>query len=71
MNPIVQQNLTDFAYLASIVLFILSLRWLSSPSSARRGVRAGEIGMAIAILATLAGSGIIQYKWILIGLVIG
>jgi proton-translocating NAD(P)+ transhydrogenase subunit beta len=71
MNAIVQQNVTDFAYLTSIVLFILSLRWLSSPSTARRGVRAGEIGMAIAILATLAGAGIIQYKWILIGLVIG
>jgi NAD(P) transhydrogenase subunit beta len=71
MNPIIAQNIIDFAYLGSIVLFILSLRWLSSPETARRGVLAGEIGMAIAIIATLAGSGIVQYKWILIALVIG
>jgi NAD(P) transhydrogenase subunit beta len=71
MTPATAEIITEFAYLASIVLFILSLKWLSSPASARRGVRAGELGMAIAILATLAGAGIIQYKWILIGLAIG
>jgi NAD(P) transhydrogenase subunit beta len=71
MTPATAEIITEFAYLASIVLFILSLKWLSSPTSARRGVRAGELGMAIAILATLAGAGIVQYKWILIGLAIG
>jgi NAD(P) transhydrogenase subunit beta len=71
MNPTVQQNVTDFVYLASIILFILSLKWLSSPATARRGVRAGEIGMGIAILATLAGAGIVQYTWILVGLAVG
>ncbi len=71
MNSLVQQNVTEFVYLASIILFILSLKWLSSPETARRGVRAGEIGMAIAILATLAGAGIVQYTWILVGLAIG
>lgn len=71
MNSIVQQNVTDLAYLVSIALFIFALRWLSSPHTARRGVRAGEIGMAIAIVATLAGTGIVQYKWIVIGLVLG
>jgi NAD(P) transhydrogenase subunit beta len=71
MNAAVQQNVTDLAYLVSIILFILSLRWLSSPETARRGVRSGEIGMAIAIVATLAGAGIIQYQWIVIGLVVG
>jgi H+-translocating NAD(P) transhydrogenase subunit beta len=71
MNPVIAQHIIDFAYLGSIVLFIFSLRWLSSPETARRGVLAGEIGMAVAILATLAGSGIVQYRWILIALVIG
>ncbi|HEV2388032.1 MAG TPA: NAD(P)(+) transhydrogenase (Re/Si-specific) subunit beta [Candidatus Acidoferrales bacterium] len=71
MNPVLAQHIIDFAYLASIVLFIFSLRWLSSPETARHGVLAGEIGMVVAILATLAGSGIVQYKWILIALVIG
>ncbi len=71
MNEVITHNLTELAYLVSIVLFILSLKWLSSPETARRGVRAGEVGMAIAILTTLAAAGIVQYKWIFIGLAIG
>ena len=42
------------AYLVSGVCFILALRGLSSPASSRRGNRAGMIGMAIAIITTLA-----------------
>jgi len=64
-------NLAELAYLASIILFILSLKWMNSPESARRGVRAGEIGFGIAILATLAATGIFEYRWIITGLVIG
>jgi NAD(P) transhydrogenase subunit beta len=41
------------SYLVAAALFILSLKWLSHPRTARRGVRAGEIGMAIAILGTV------------------
>jgi len=71
MSPNAAHIITEFAYLAASVLFIFSLKWLSSPETARRGVRAGEIGMVIAILATLAATGIIEYRWILIGLAIG
>ena len=42
------------AYLASGVLFILALRGLSSPATSRTGNRYGMIGMAIAVLTTLA-----------------
>ena len=44
------------AYLVSGVCFILALRGLSSPTSSRRGNRAGMIGMAIAVVTTLADS---------------
>ena len=44
------ENMTGFAYLISSVLFIMSLRGLSSPESARTGVRFGIAGMTIAIL---------------------
>jgi H+-translocating NAD(P) transhydrogenase subunit beta len=47
------------------------LRWMSAPSSARRGVRAGELGMLIAIVATLLHHNIVDYRWIAIGLVLG
>ncbi|MGO4885393.1 MAG: NAD(P)(+) transhydrogenase (Re/Si-specific) subunit beta [Bryobacteraceae bacterium] len=61
----------EFIYLISAVLFILSLKWMSSPSSARRGVIAGEVGMLLAICATLLHHGIIDYRTIAIGLVLG
>ena len=61
----------QIAYLISAVLFILSLKWMSSPSSARRGVRAGELGMLLAICATLLHHGIVDYRSIAIALVLG
>jgi NAD(P) transhydrogenase subunit beta len=58
-------------YLIAAALFILSLKWLSHPRTARRGVRAGEIGMALAIVGTLLMAGIVSYKWIVVGMVLG
>jgi NAD(P) transhydrogenase subunit beta len=48
-------NMVSVAYIAAIILFILSLGGLSNPESSRRGNLYGMIGMAIAVLATLAG----------------
>src|SRR5947208_6271102 len=48
-------NLSAVLYLVAGVLFILSLRGLSSPATSRRGNFFGMIGMAIAIATTLAG----------------
>jgi NAD(P) transhydrogenase subunit beta len=58
-------------YLISTALFILSLKWLSAPATARRGVWAGELGMFLAIVATLLYRGIVDYTWIAIALVLG
>jgi NAD(P) transhydrogenase subunit beta len=63
--------LIEIAYIAATALFILALKWLSAPSSARRGVWAGELGMALAIGGTLLHHGIVDYKWIAIALVLG
>jgi H+-translocating NAD(P) transhydrogenase subunit beta len=64
-------TLIEVAYLIATALFILSLKWLSSPTSARRGVFAGEAGMVLAIAGTLLHHGIVDYKWIAIALVLG
>src|SRR5215813_11233708 len=63
--------LIEVAYIVAVVLFILSLKWLSSPATARRGVLAGEVGMLLAIIGTLMHQGIVEYKWIAIALVLG
>ena len=55
-------NLSTVAYLVSSVLFIMSLRGLSHPTTARRGNFYGIIGMTIAILPTVANPGVLSYK---------
>jgi NAD(P) transhydrogenase subunit beta len=64
-------QLIALAYLAASILFILCLRGLSSPEQGRRGVFLGELGMLIAVVATLLKKEIISYEWILAGLVLG
>src|SRR5208282_5413953 len=64
-------TIIEVTYLIATALFILSLKWLSSPATARRGVWAGEAGMFLAIVGTLLNRGIVDYKWIAIALVLG
>ncbi len=64
-------TLIEICYFIATALFILSLKWLSSPATARRGVLAGEVGMALAIGGTLLHHGIVDYKWLAIALVLG
>jgi NAD(P) transhydrogenase subunit beta len=66
-------SLVTVAYIAAIILFILSLGGLSNPETSRRGNTYGVIGMTIAVLATIFGprvtaSGI---PWIIGSLVVG
>jgi NAD(P) transhydrogenase subunit beta len=65
------QYLIEVIYLVASALFILSLKWMSSPATARHGILAGEIGMVLAIGGTLMRHGIVDYKWIIIALVLG
>ena len=65
------QTIIEIIYLAASALFILALKWMNAPPTARRGILAGEIGMVLAIAGTLLQHGIIDYKWILVALVIG
>jgi len=60
-----------YAYLVAAVCFILALRGLSHPETARNGNRFGIAGMAIAILTTLAMPTVLSYEWIILGIVIG
>jgi NAD(P) transhydrogenase subunit beta len=67
----VNEHLIQFSYFVAAVLFILSLRWLNHPRTARRGVAAGVAGMSMAIVGTLLAPEIVDYKWIGVALVVG
>ncbi len=63
--------LLEFTYLVASILFILGIKGLSHPETARRGMFMAEAGMAAAIIGTLFHKGIITYEWIAAGLIIG
>ncbi len=65
------QNAINFAYLVSVVLFIFGLKMMSSPKSARGGNRLAAVGMLIAIVVTLFDKKILDYDYIIAGLVLG
>src|ERR1700691_1153369 len=65
------QVVIELLYLIASVLFILSLKWMSSPTTARHGIWAGEAGMLLAISGTLLRHGIIDYRLIAIAIVLG
>jgi NAD(P) transhydrogenase subunit beta len=64
-------HLVNYIYIVSAALFILSLKWMNTPVTARRGVFAGEIGMLLAIVGTLLGHEILNWQWILAAFLIG
>lgn len=67
----VQDTTVALSYIVATVLFIIGLRRLSTPSTARRGNLLAAIGMALAVLATLAHRDIARYWIILVGLPVG
>ncbi len=63
--------ISEWTYLAAAVLFVLGLRALSSPATARRGMFLAEIGMALAVVGTLLYTQILTWTYILVGAVVG
>ena len=67
----VHADFTGIAYLVAAICFIMALRGLSSPETARRGNAIGIAGMVIAIATTLADPGVVSFELIAAGVVIG
>jgi NAD(P) transhydrogenase subunit beta len=66
-----ERHLIEASYVLATVLFVFSLRWLNHPTTARRGVGAGVVAMALAMAGTLLDPHIVTYQWIAVGLVVG
>jgi NAD(P) transhydrogenase subunit beta len=61
----------QLSYLAASVLFIIGLRSLTKPDTARRGMQQAAVGMLLAVVGTMLNHEILTFNWIVGGLVIG
>src|ERR1700752_38924 len=66
-----QTYFIELSYLLASIFFILGLKGLSHPESAKRGMQLAEFGMLMAIIGTLMHHEIVTYTWILAGLAVG
>jgi NAD(P) transhydrogenase subunit beta len=64
-------TVTELLYLVAAALFILSLRWMSRPETARRAVTAAVLGMLLAVGGTLLHPAIVTYRWIALAALAG
>ncbi len=58
-------------YILAAAGFILAIKWMSSPATARRGVIVGELGMLLAVVGTLLRFEVVHYEWIFVAFLIG
>lgn len=65
------ENIVNLSYLISAICFIMALRGLSSPETARGGNLYGIVGMALAIVTTIAAPQVSTYWLIILGILIG
>ena len=64
-------TLLPVLYMLAAMAFILAIKWMNSPATARRGVVIGEIGMLLAVVGTLLRFEVVNYEWILVAFVLG
>ncbi|HEY8756818.1 MAG TPA: NAD(P)(+) transhydrogenase (Re/Si-specific) subunit beta [Candidatus Dormibacteraeota bacterium] len=66
-----RENIVQYLYIAAGLSFIFSIKWMTAPTTARRGVVAGEIGMVLAVVGTFVRPEVTQFTWIIVGLMAG
>ena len=71
-------HFVQYAYIISAAMFILSLKWMNSPATSRRGVAIGSLGMLLAVVGTLTGfpglmngESVHNWSWIIVAMAIG
>jgi len=64
-------TITNLVYLIAAVLFIFGLKNLSSPKTARRGNQMAMLAMLLAIVVTLLDQRIVNFTYIIVGLIVG
>ncbi len=64
-------DFTNAAYIVAAILFIVGLKQLGSPATARNGNRLSALAMLVAVVATVVGNDIASWEWILGGVIVG
>ena len=67
----IDNNVLPLYYMLAAASFILAIKWMNSPATARRGVIIGEIGMLLAVVGTLLRQDVVDYQWIFIAFFVG
>jgi NAD(P) transhydrogenase subunit beta len=67
----VRDYVVPLCYLAAAALFVLGLKGISQPKTARRGLQMAEAGMLLAVIGTLVQKEIVSYRWIALAMVVG
>jgi len=70
-DALLSMNVTNVAYIVAAVLFIIGLKRLGSPATARNGNRTASMAMLLAVVATVVGNDIASWEWIIAGLIVG
>ncbi len=65
------ESILPVFYILAAAGFILAIKWMNSPATARRGVLVGEIGMLLAVVGTLLRHEVVNYEWILVAFFVG
>jgi H+-translocating NAD(P) transhydrogenase subunit beta len=65
------EALVQLAYVVATALFVFALHWMNAPATARKGVYAGVVGMALAVAATWARPEVVHHLWIVVAVVAG
>src|ERR1700681_3272586 len=67
----IDNNVLPLFFMLAAASFILAIKWMNSPATARRGVIVGEIGMLLAVVGTLLRFDVVSYQWIFIAFFLG
>jgi len=70
-NAVLNDTILPLLYMLAAMGFILAIKWLGSPATARRGVIVGEIGMLLAVVGTLLRFEVVNYQWIFVAFFLG
>ncbi len=70
-DAVLNDTILPILYMLAAAGFIMAIKWLNSPATARRGVVVGEIGMLLAVVGTLLRFDVVSYQWILIAFFLG